>query len=184
MQGANRVVWTEGMFLRVQHFQQADRWTEALVHDATRDLQPHRWGVAEIAYDRDHLNIGKFALSSCRGTMPDGTPFSIPDTADHPPPLELTGSERGATIYLAMPLRQPGGFETGTDRREDAGTRHRRSGFEAADANTGSFATAALEVARPRVSYLLSGAPTAGYALLPVAVVVEMRTDLCVVLEE
>ncbi len=76
MLGSNRVVWTEGMFLRVQHFQQADRWTEALVHSAVRDLQPHRWGVAEIALDRDLLHIGKFALSSCRGMMPDGTPFA------------------------------------------------------------------------------------------------------------
>ena len=96
------------MFLRVQHFQQADRWTEQLVQSAVRDIQPHRWGVADIAFDRDLLHIGKFALSSCRGTMPDGTPFSIPDDTDHPPPLELTGSERGATVYLAIALAPAG----------------------------------------------------------------------------
>ncbi len=184
MLGSNRVVWTEGMFLRVQHFQQADRWTEALVHDAVRDIQPHRWGIADIAYDRDLLHIGKFALAACRGIMPDGTPFSIPENTDHPAALELTGSERGATIYLAIPLRQQGAFETGEDRREDAGTRHRRSPFEATDANSGSFASAALDVARPRLSYLVSSGPTAGFALLPVAVVVEMRADLSVVLDE
>ena len=27
MRNENRVAWSEGMFLRVQHFQQADRWT-------------------------------------------------------------------------------------------------------------------------------------------------------------
>jgi type VI secretion system protein ImpJ len=184
MSTTNRVVWTEGMFLRVQHFQQADRWTEGLVQAAVRDIQPHRWGVAEMALDRDMLHIGKFALSTCRGTMPDGTPFSIPDETDPPPPLELTGSERGATIYLAMPLRQQGAFETGIDRREDAGTRYRRVLHEAPDANSGSFANAALEVGRSRLSYLVSGAPTAGYALLPVAVCVEMRPDLSVTLDD
>ena len=184
MQSGNRVVWTEGMFLRVQHFQQADRWTEQLVQSSVRDIQPHRWGVADIAFDRDLLHIGKFALSSCRGTMPDGTPFSIPDDADHPPPLELTGSERGATVYLALPLRQQGASETGTIRREDAGTRYLRHVYEAPDANAGSFANASLEIGRPRLSYLLSGQPTAGYALLAVAVIVEMRPDLSVTLDE
>ena len=184
MLGNNRVVWTEGMFLRVQHFQQSDRWTEALVQSAVRDLQPHRWGLSDIAYDRDLLNIGKFALSSCRGIMPDGTPFSIPDEADHPPPLELTGSERGATVYLAMPHRQQGAFEIGGDRREEAGTRSRRTTYEAPDANSGSFASATLDVGRSRLVYLLSGGPTAGYALLPVATIVEMRSDLSVVLDD
>lgn len=184
MQSSNRVVWTEGMFLRVQHFQQADRWTEALVNASVRDLQPHRWGVAEISLDRDMLHIGKFALSACRGTMPDGTPFSIPDDTDPPPPLELAGSERNATVFLAMPLRQQGAFETGSDRREDAGTRYRRASFDAPDANSGSFASAALEIGRSRLNYIVSGAPTAGYALLPVAIIVEMRPDLSVTLDE
>ncbi len=184
MLSSNRVVWTEGMFLRVQHFQQADRWTEALVADAVRDIEPHRWGVAEVSLDRDMLHIGKFALSSVRGTMPDGTPFSIPDDTDPPAPLELTGSERGATVYLAMPLRQQGAFETGGDRREEAGTRYRRAVYDAPDANSGSFATASLEVGRSRFAYLLSGAPTAGYALLPVAVITEIRPDLSVMLDD
>ena len=30
MSWTNRVVWQEGMFLRTQHFQQQDRWTEQL----------------------------------------------------------------------------------------------------------------------------------------------------------
>ena len=31
MSWTNRVVWQEGMFLRTQHFQQQDRWTEQIV---------------------------------------------------------------------------------------------------------------------------------------------------------
>ncbi len=184
MQSANRVVWTEGMFLRVQHFQQADRWAEALVQAAVRDQQPHRWGVAEISLDRDMLNIGKFALASCRGTMPDGTTFSVPDDTDPPAPLELTRTDRGALVYLTVPLRQHGAFETGTERREDAGTRLRRSAYDAPDANSGSFASATLEVGRPRLAFVLEGKPTAGFALLPIARVVEVRADLSVMLDE
>ena len=184
MQSANRVVWTEGMFLRVQHFQQSDRWTESLVQAAVRDLEPHRWGLAEISLDRDLLNIGKFGLASCRGTMPDGTPFSVPDDTDPPPPLELTRSDRGLLVYLTVPLRQQGSFETGTERLEDFGTRLRRASYDAPDANSGSFASASLEVGRSRLAFVMEGKPTAGYALLPVARVVEVRSDLSVVLDE
>ena len=49
MTWSNRVVWLEGMFLRAQHFQQQDRWLEALVRDRTAALRPHGWGLTEGA---------------------------------------------------------------------------------------------------------------------------------------
>ena len=182
MQGS-RVVWTEGMFLRVQHFQQADRWTETLVTGAFRDLAPHRWGMAEFAIDRDLLNIGRFALRNGRGVLPDGTPFRLPEDADHPAPLELLGDARGAVVSLALPLRQDGAPETGADRNEDAGTRLRRVTYTAPDANSGSVASAPVQVGRLRLSYHLSTQPSAGLALAPIAQIVEVRHDLSVVLD-
>ncbi len=172
------------MFLRVQHFQQADRWTEHLVQASVRDMLPHRWGLVDVAIDRDMLNIGKFALNAARGVMPDGTPFAVPDDTDHPVPLELTQNVRGATVFLALPLRQQGASETGGELREDAGTRYRRASYDAPDANAGSFANAMMDVGRSRLTFLLSTQPTAGYALLPLATIVEMRPDLSVVLDD
>src|SRR5258706_285709 len=52
MTWTNRVVWQEGMFLRAQHFQQQDRWLEALVRTRTAPLRPHPWGIVEVAADR------------------------------------------------------------------------------------------------------------------------------------
>ena len=184
MSGRDRVVWSEGMFLRVQHFQQADRWTEHVVSASVRDLVPHRWGFAEVMIDRDMLAIGKFALSSCRGAFADGTPFRVPEDADHPAPLELTGTERSTIVYLKLPMQQPGAYEIGLERREDAGTRFRRADFEITDANTGSFASAGIEVGRLRLSFGLSTGPTAGFNLLAVARIVEVRPDLAVVLDD
>jgi len=45
MTWTNRVVWQEGMFLRAQHFQQQDRWLEALVRTRTAPLRPHPCGI-------------------------------------------------------------------------------------------------------------------------------------------
>ena len=41
MSWTNRVIWQEGMFLRAQHFQQQDRWLEALVRGRTGMLRPY-----------------------------------------------------------------------------------------------------------------------------------------------
>lgn len=183
MQAGNRVVWSEGMFLRVQQFQQGDRWVERLVESSVRDLAAHGWGVAELELEQDLLHIGKFAVASCRGTLPDGTPFRIPGDADHPPPLELTGDVHGTVVYLTLPIRQQGAPEVGGDHRDDLQARYRRTTYEAADANSGSFANAPIEIARLRLGYGLATGPTAGFALLPLARITEVRADLSVSLD-
>ena len=184
MQDSNRVVWSEGMFLRVQHFQQSDRFTEHLTAASTRDLRPFPWGVAELEVEQELLNIGKFAIARCRGILPDGTPFRIPADADHPAALELTGGVYGTVVHLMLPTRQQGAPEVGGDTRDDMGTRYRRSSYEAADGVSGSFANAPLEIARLRLGYGLATGPTAGFVVLPLARVVEVRADLSVQLDD
>ena len=79
----NKVVWSEGMFLRTQHFQQADRYLEKLVRGSVAGLRPYAWGITELQINRELLATGKFAIASCRGVMEDGTPFAVPEDADH-----------------------------------------------------------------------------------------------------
>ncbi|MDB5316979.1 MAG: hypothetical protein JWO24_2823, partial [Rhodospirillales bacterium] len=54
----DKVVWQEGMFLRSQHFQQADRYAEHLVQMRAAPLRAHPWGVTELSLDRDLLAAG------------------------------------------------------------------------------------------------------------------------------
>lgn len=184
MLSENRVVWSEGMFLRVQHFQQADRWTERFVRGLTRDLAPYPWGFSDIGINRETLGAGRFAVAHARGIFPDGTPFEAPGDADLPPPLEMLPGTRDVTIYLAIPMRQPGSPEIGAERREDAATRLRRTAYDAPDANGDSFTSASLEVGRLRLAYAPSNGPLAGTERLAVARVVEVRSDLSIVLDD
>ena len=180
----NRVAWTEGMFLRVHHFQQADRWTERVVRATTRELQPYPWGFAECAVDRESLAVGRFALSYARGLFADGTSFEAPGDADLPPPLELVEGARDVLVHLALPSRQPGVAEMGDGRPADTGTRYRRSDYAAADANADSFLDSDIAVGRLRLSFAPSTGPLAGLEKLPVARIVEVRSDLAVVLDD
>lgn len=172
------------MFLRAQHFQQADRWTERLVRGATRDLKPHAWGASDLVVDRDALAIGRFALAGVRGLMPDGTPFEAPGDADLPPPRELDAELRDAVVYLALPMRRPGAAETGANGHADGAVRFVAQDYEAPDTNAGSDLLAPIEVARPRLHLLVTGDELAGYERVAVARIAEVRADGAVVLDE
>ncbi|MDR3435264.1 type VI secretion system baseplate subunit TssK [Telmatospirillum sp.] len=184
MMPTNRVVWTEGMFLRVQHFQQADRHVEQLLRARTEHLAPFAWGLSELTINRELLGTGKFALTSCRGVLPDGTPFSIPDEADHPPPLELFDTTKNCLIYLILPVRQPGGAEIGLANSEDAVTRFVPASYQADDANFGSGVTASIDVGRLRLRLAPETQPLAGYEKIALARVVEVRADRAIILDD
>ncbi len=184
MSADNKVVWSEGMFLRTQHFQQFDRYVEKLVRGGTAGLRPYGWGVAELQINRELLKTGKFAISTCRGILEDGTPFSIPDDADHPPPLELADSVRNAIVYLVLPVRQPGGIEFDAAGQEETVARYSTHDYNARDAIAGAEGLAQVQVGRLRLRLALETEELAGYVKVGLARVVEVRADRNIVLDD
>jgi type VI secretion system protein ImpJ len=180
----NKVVWTEGMFLRAQHFQQFDRYVERLVRGRVDGLRPHAWGVAEIAINRELLSIGKFALVTCGGILDDGTPFRIPDDVDHPPPLDIPDNTRNCIVYLCLPVRQPGAVEVSLREGDASAARYEAGEHQAADVVAGSGAEAPVQIGRLRLRYLLEMGDRAGYVCLGLARIVEIRADRNVILDE
>ncbi|WP_448953482.1 type VI secretion system baseplate subunit TssK [Labrys neptuniae] len=184
MRNENRVAWSEGMFLRVQHFQQADRWTERLVRATTRELAAYPWGIAEIGIDRGALAIGQFALSNLRGTLPDGTPFEAPFDTDLPPPLDLDEGIKNTIIYLGLPARRPGRADIAVNGGASSpGVRFVASHYEAPDANVETDFMAPIDVGRLSLRYLKSGDDVAGYELIGLARIIEVRSDKAVLLD-
>src|SRR3546814_8148644 len=55
----NKVVWSEGMFLRPQHFQQFERYLEGMLQQRAVALQGFFWGFSHLALDRDALSDRK-----------------------------------------------------------------------------------------------------------------------------
>jgi type VI secretion system protein ImpJ len=182
MTWTNRVVWQEGMFLRAQHFQQQDRWLERLLRARTTSLRPYSWGMVEMAIDRDLLATGRFALSAAAGIFEDGTPFAIPDEADHPPALELPADARDVLVYLALPVCQPGAAEIAAGDADDA--RYALSEFEAQDTHSSSPQPAPLQVARLRLRYLLESDDRSGYLCIGLARIASVAANRRVTLDD
>lgn len=182
MTWSNRVVWLEGMFLRVQHFQQQDRWVEGLVRDRTNSLRPHAWGLVDGAINRNLLGTGQFALANASGVFEDGTPFALPGVTDQPVPLDVPESTRNAVVYLALPIGQAGSVEIAADGATEG--RYQQRGFEAFDTHSSSPQPAEVQIGRLRLRYMLETENRAGYHCIGLARIVEVAADRRVTLDD
>ncbi|HEY3519367.1 MAG TPA: type VI secretion system baseplate subunit TssK [Gammaproteobacteria bacterium] len=183
MSWKNKIIWSEGLFLRPHHFQQHDRYLEDYVEGRSRALRNHSWGFTELTLDKDQLAIGKLVIASAQGVFPDGTPFNIPDDDRPPPALELAATVRDTRVYLAVPIRRLGGTDVGAEQREGL-ARHVPRDFETGDSTGESQSSAVLRVGTLRTRLLLDSDRRDEYACLGVAQVVEVRTDRSVVLQK
>ena len=180
----NKVVWSEGLFLQPQHFQQQDRYFDRLVRASTMALRPFAWGLTELSLDTEMLTLGKFALRSAAGILPDGTPFRMPEDVDPPKPLDLADSTRNLVVFLQLPTRQPGGVETAPPQLIETVARFATSELEAADINAGYSGTTTVPIGKLRLRYALENEARAGFTGIGVARIVEVRADKSTVLDD
>ncbi len=184
MNWENKVVWAEGLFLQPQHLQQQDRYFDRLVRSSTMGLRPFAWGLTELSLDTDMLTLGKFAIRSAAGVLPDGTPFNVPEDVDHPKPIDLPESTRNQVVYLQLPARQPGGVETAPPELIETVARFATDEFEATDINAGYQGNASVPIGKLRLRYALENEARSGFTAVGVARVVEVRADKSTVLDD
>ena len=178
----NKVVWSEGMFLQPQHFQQHDRYLEHHLEARCADLTPYPWGVTELEIDHGLLAMGKVAVNRCRGIFPDGTPLSIPEE-DAGLVIEVPASAKNRMVYLALPARRSGMIETGNNDLHTL-ARCEPVEIEVADDNAGSAAEVPVLTGRLQLRLLLEGEDLSAFACIGVARVVERHDDGLLVLDE
>mgnify|MGYP006334804823 FL=1 len=82
---SNKVVWSEGLFLRPQHFQQHDRYLERYIDGRCDAFGGYGWGLLEWSLDTELLKLGKIGMRKPRGGLPDGTRFSSRSTDELTP---------------------------------------------------------------------------------------------------
>lgn len=183
MSANNKVVWSEGLFLRPQHFQQHERYLERQIELRAQPLRSHGWGFTELELERDLLAVGKFGLRRAAGVFPDGTPFCMPADDPLPPAFDVPAQARDQTVYLAMPLRAPGRLEFERSPGQEALARYQLREAQARDVTSTQDSDVTLELATLRARFLFSGDPSEGYARIPLASIIECRADRQVVLD-
>lgn len=169
--------------MRPQHFQQHDRYLESYVEGRVRHARPYNWGLTSLTLETDLLNLGKLAIATCSGVLPDGTPFAIPGDEPAPPALEVPSDTRGAIVYLALPHRRSGGLEVDVADSGESMARYRIAELDVGDSNVSGGAASLVQVARLRLDLVVENDRLADHALIGIARIVERQADGRLVLD-
>lgn len=179
----DKVIWSEGMFIRAQHFQQESRYGEGQARHLFRSLRGYGWGFLRLRLNHDLLSIGQFAIEQATGIFPDGTPFELSAADDMLPPLQLDAGVRDQTIYLTLPAQQPGALEAANAGAENL-TRYIAQDVDVVDSNAMESTVAPITVGTLRLRYALQDSDRGGWLSLGAARISEVRSDNTVVLDD
>lgn len=180
----SKVLWTEGLFLQPHHFQQSDRYAEALVTGLARRLRPYAWGVSALEIDDEVLKVGQFALKSCAGLTQDGTVFRVPMAEDHPPALEVPETIKDCVVYLTVPQRRQGAAEVDLSGAEMSASRLRPGEIEVTDSMGQQKKPVMLGIGKMRLQFALAVDDLADRLAIPVARIIEVRPDKEIILDQ
>ena len=103
----SKVLWSEGLFLRPQHFQQQDRYHETRLNQTACALHPYCWGVRRLAVDLDALRSDVLRIDELSLLFPDGEVYRAPGDDVLPPQVrlgDLPPAVQALTYHAALPL--------------------------------------------------------------------------------
>ena len=184
MSWESKVLWTEGLFLQPHHFQQSDRYTEALVSGLARRIAPYAWGVTDLEINSEVLKVGQFAIKSCTGLTPDGTVFRVPEIEDHPPALDVPPGVKDCVVYLSVPQRRQGAEEVDLTGAELSAARLRPAELEITNTMGSGHKPVNMNVGKMRLQFALEVDDLADRLVIPIAKIIEVRSDQEVILDK
>lgn len=173
----SKVIWSEGMFLSPQHFQQQDRYFERYIENRCSSFSAYGWGIRNIALDHQLLGLGKISFSSGEGVFPDGTPFNFPEVDEPPPVFELPENTHNCVVYLGIPLRRTGAQEVLSEANSSGLARYLASDHSIHDVVSEESDSREIQVGKLRIRLLLETDDLSGYACIGMLRVVEKKED-------
>ncbi len=176
MSRENKVLWTEGLFIKPAHFQQNDRYFESYINKVRQLNGPYSWGFDELTIDSQLLQLGKVAIKSASGIMPDGTPFNIPEEDPAPSPMDLSEGLINQKLYLCLPIRSTE-VEVFYPDSEHGLQRYTSKTVDSNDSSSNRPSNTTLMVGGLRFSLLLENESRSQYSSLAIANVLECSKD-------
>lgn len=175
------VHWYEGLFLRPQHLQAADRHWDEKAHVSHQWDFPYHYGLHALEYSKEALANHQFEVHRLCARMRDGTLVDL-DTGQEPDRIDLKQAvqrsrpvadlgeafERDTvvTVYVAVPKLQLG--RANVSRGDMLDSRFREATLAVPDESTGGE-DQEIQFRQLSVKLLLSTQDASGYELLPIA---------------
>lgn len=161
--GASRPVWSEGLFLRPQHFQAQDAAHAAALHARLDGALAAPWGLVSLTLSDALAQGAKVGVDRLVAVLPDGTLVNIPGDLAPPPPFELDDQVRGEIVYLTLPAEQEGAVLYAYPQATDAAiARHLIGERQRIDASDPDRSSETIEIGLPNLRFGIEEADLAG----------------------
>lgn len=180
----SKVVWSEGMFLNPQHFQQQERYFERYIDGKCSVFGAYGWGLHHFEVDQQLLHLGKISVTRARGVFPDGSPFNFPDIDVAPPVMEVPENTHNAIVYLAIPVKRAGAADVLSEDNTQGLARYYSTEQTVRDVTSESGDNLTINVGKLRFRLLLETDDLSGYACIGLLRIAESREDKNVLLDD
>lgn len=181
------VHWAEGMYLRPQHFQAADRYWSELVQTSEHLDHAYNYGISRLEISPESLGNAQFQINVCHARMKDGTIVVMnmgqePDRIDLREALSKTeaglrqvsvdlreslGINPAVQVFLAVPKLKLGAQNVASEANLTK-QRYVEQQRQLQDETSGS-SDQEVRLKNLNVRLLLSTQDISGYEVLPIA---------------
>ena len=182
MSDINSVAWSEGMFLRPQHFQQQERYLESQHAYINKTSNPYCWGIFDFEIDKNLLSMGQFGLNSIQCLFQDNSLVILPEHAPLPDAISLSHGVVDQLIYITIPINKSSGLNI-SDVSESVITRYKYHDQSVMDTTVGSDAIEVLQVAQLNCQLKLQSEDRSGYLSFAIARIIEVSEEGIVYLD-
>lgn len=102
----SKVLWSPGLCLGPQQFQQLDLYHESRLQKTASAINPDLWGVRSVGWNIDQLSNNQLASYKMSLMFQDGDIYEAPGPDELPAVVDLSKlplSEQSVTFYAALP---------------------------------------------------------------------------------
>lgn len=161
--------WSEGLFLRPQHFQAADRHWSELIRTSEKWDHPYNYGILSLSISPEAVANNQLEISACAVRLKDGTVLMREsgqefDRVDLRPAFDDSATVQ---VFLGVPMLRMGDANVGSG--PEAGRSRFLETSQAVQDETAGGNDQELSFKSLNAQVLLSTQDTAGYELVPVA---------------
>ena len=173
----NVVVWSDGLFIKPQHFQQAYRNQEYLINQRVLASQCYSYGFSNLSVNTESLSFGRISLSSASGVMPDGTVFDLPKESRLPNDFAVPDGVIDQVVYLAVHLEKEGAVDVTENFLDASGSRYWIDDIEVRDVSDAQGDFSVIRIGKIRTSLVLEKEDRSSYSYLAICKIMEKHTD-------
>lgn len=181
-----KVVWSEGIFITPQHFQQFERYLESGLRQLAVSKEGYFWGFSSLILNSDGLKRGVLGIREAEGIFPDGSIFVFSQKQLENLSLKVPENIKDTKVYLAITLPSSVNNEIDFLNQNSSANSYRYKAFEKtlADTTNSELDSRQITLADLNPTLILENDLTSNQTALPIAVIRSSSADFEIILDE